>query len=114
MIIFGRSLFSNSTRIGGFWDQDEITQPHWNDSNSTRIRVSGCQSMEHRTALPEQGFQEPTSGAPKDPPPGSGGKVDLVVKSLIIEPRRRNRVSRNPTSGAPKAPLQDVEEKLTL
>ena len=38
-IICGRSLFSNSTRIEGFWDEDDIPQPHQNGSNRTRIKV---------------------------------------------------------------------------
>ena len=62
MIICGRVFFSNSTRIEGFWDEDDIPQPHQNDSN--RIRMRGVGLSKHG---------------------GSEGKVDLIVNNVVLE-----------------------------
>ena len=43
-------------------------------------------------------------GPPKERPPGTGGKVDIVVKSLIVELPRRDTGPRNQTLGSPRGP----------
>ena len=55
---------------------------------------------------PEADFEPSGRG-----PPGSGGKVKLVVKSLVIEWPGLDGGLRRPIWGPPEGVLQDPEEK---
>ena len=61
-----------------------------------------------------QGAPEPDFEASGRGPPGSGGKVEPVVKSSVIEWPGLDRVLRSPILRLPEGVLLDPEEKWSL
>ena len=77
--------------------------------------VAGSLCM-HRMALGprpglEGGLRRPILGGPRGPPPEFGGKIDLVVKSLVVERPGLDGGAPEADSGEPQRPSSGIWRK---